>query len=169
MATIPPLLASASAALASVLLAGCAPSTDGAAGAGTSPTPTVTVTVTVTPPTRPMTPSSSTTGKPPASPTPGAGQDRTIPTGPQAYTQDFVTAWVQRDRGRAQLLGTTDAVAEAFAHRLPTAPTFARCEGTAGSSYCTYDGKGFTVIVRVLNDASSHAQAHAVIEVRYSS
>jgi hypothetical protein len=125
----------------------------GATGSGTSaPTRTVTVTVTVTPPVSPVTPA----------------ENRPIPGNSQAYAQDFVTAWVRRDGARADQLAVQAAVRTAFAHRLADAPSLQRCEGAAGSSYCTFNGPGYSVIVRVLNDLASRSQPHAVIEVRYS-
>jgi hypothetical protein len=157
--------------LGTLALAACA-SGSGSPGAAssTSPpaTPTVTVTVTVTP----SSPAGSTTPSAPSTtagtPSAATADRRPIPSTQQGYTQDFVTAWVHRDQARAALLGTPTAVQTAFAHRLASAPTFRMCEGTAGSSYCTFDGAGYTVIVRVRNDLSTDAQPHAVIEVRYS-
>ena len=49
-----------------------------------------------------------------------------------------------------------------------TAPTFAACEGAAGSSYCTWEGDEYTMTVRVRNEAAAEQQQHAVTEVKFA-
>jgi hypothetical protein len=134
-------------------LSGCSSGAALGAGAGTDPTPpttTRTVTVTVTP-------------------TPPRATDQPIPTVPQTYAEEFVAAWVRRDRTRATQLGTADAVGSAFARSVTTAPSLAGCEGAMGSTYCTFKGSTFSMIVRVLNEMTRQGQPHAVIEARFGS
>ena len=128
----------------------------------TDPSPTtVTVTTTVT--------SSPTTRTPridPSPTTPPAAKDApAIPRSAQDYGTAFVKAWVDRDRTRATQLGTEAAVKAAFASTVDTAPRFVRCEGAAGSSYCTWQGDEYTMQVRLRNEQASTGQPHAVTEV----
>ena len=166
---------------AALAAAGVLGACGGSAGAGSSDTtsdtsgpttPTVTVTVTATPtatttipiPTlsRPGKPNSTVSTPPPAKDPP------VIPRTPQAYAQAFVTAWVGRDRPRAAQLGLGTAVDTAFASTVKTAPTFKTCEGAAGSSYCTWQGDEYTMVVRVGNERVAQHQEQAVREVRFT-
>jgi hypothetical protein len=162
--------ASAATALALTTITGCQ---GGNATAGSSGTPPGTDTVTVTqtsPPTSatPSTPSRTTTlGG--LSEVPTTSRDLSLPSSPQAYTAAFVAAWVRRDRIRANELATPSAVTAAFAHRAGSAPQFQRCDGAMGSSYCTWHGTGYTLIVRVLNYEVQAHHRHAIIEARYGS
>ncbi|WP_344194303.1 hypothetical protein [Pedococcus aerophilus] len=128
----------------------------------TSPDPTtVTVTTTASP--------SSTTRKPqvdssPTTPPPGKDAPA-IPRSAQDYGTAFVAAWVEGDRTRATQLGTEAAVKAAFASTVDTMPRFVRCEGAAGSSYCTWEGNEYTLQVRLRNEMASLGQPHAVTEV----
>lgn len=160
---------------AATTLAGCGGGAAGGPGSSSptspgptstaTPAPTVTVTVTRTAtagPTPPPSPGSTMTVPPPA------GDSTLIPDNAQAYAQAFVAAWVARDTKRAAVLGTPDAVRVAFASTVRTAPRFTGCQGAAGSAYCTWQGKEYTLTVRVLNELASTRQAHAVTEVRFT-
>jgi hypothetical protein len=155
-------------------LAGCRAADQGPGGGGTASPPTVTRTVTVTvtptvPPTVPP-PRLSNPVTPPVSPmTPPQAKDQPIPSTSQSYAQDFVAAWARQDRARLDELGSPAAVTAASARRATTAPSLTRCEGAAGSSYCTFTGSDYSMIVRVLNEMASQAQPHAVIELRFGS
>ena len=127
----------------------------------TPATATVTVTTTVTAGTTSRTPhlDPSLTTPPPAKDAPA------IPRTAQDYGTAFVKAWVDRDRTRATQLGTEAAVESAFASTVDTMPRFVRCEGAAGSSYCTFEGDEYTMRLRVRNELASLGQLHAVAEV----
>jgi hypothetical protein len=158
---------------ATTLLGGCATGADGTA-AGTTPTTTTpttpTTTVTVTATSSIPAPTLSRPGKPnPTFSTPPPAKDpAVIPDDPKAYGQAFVTAWVDRDRARAQRLGTATAVEAAFDSAPRAAPAFRSCEGAAGSSYCIWQGDEYTMTVRILNEKSSLRQEHAVTEVTFT-
>ncbi|MEO5983803.1 MAG: hypothetical protein ABIQ13_15990 [Pedococcus sp.] len=123
--------------------------------------PTATVTTTVT-----ATPTSRTPQIDPSLTTPPPGKDApAIPRAAQDYGTAFVKAWVERDRTRATQLGTEAAVKAAFASSVATMPRFARCEGAAGSSYCTWEGDEYTMRLRLRNEMASLGQPHAVAEV----
>lgn len=164
------------AALSAALLGGCGSGGSDAAGTtnGSSPTtPTVTVTVTTTPtapPTTTPTTGPTSPGQPDGTMTipPPADDPVTIPADPKSYGQAFVTAWVERDKTDATRLGTTAAVDTAFGSTVETAPELTRCEGAAGSSYCTWEGDDYTMTVRILNEAASQRQMHAVAEVKFA-
>jgi hypothetical protein len=167
-------------AAAAALLGACGSTTGSGAGGPTSPTtttpqPTATTTATTTTetagPTPTVLPASPTSpGKPNTTMTipPPAKDPVAIPRDPKAYGQAFVTAWVDRDRDDATILGTTSAVSAAFASTVKTAPTFVTCEGAMGSSYCTWEGDEYTMTVRVGNEAAAEQQQHAVTEVRFA-
>jgi hypothetical protein len=162
-------------ALAGVLLSACGPSGGAASTASalsttsTPPPATVTVTTTVTArptATRPVptTPVRPTIDPSPTTPPPGKDAPA-VPRSAQDYGIAFVTAWVEGDRARLTQLGTESAVKAASATRVDTAPRFERCEGAAGSSYCTWAGDGYTLQLRILNETASRGQLHAVTEV----
>jgi len=162
----------ATAALVGIVLAGCGPadrSRTPSATASSSQTPaTVTVTTIVTvPPTAtrpvPTKPTGPTIEPSPTTPPP-AKDAPPIPRSAQDYGIAFVTAWVNGDRAHATLLGTESAVKDAFAAEPGTAPRFQRCEGAAGSSYCTWVGTEYTLQLRILNETASVGQPHAVVE-----
>jgi hypothetical protein len=162
---------------ASALLSACggsagAGSSDSSSTTGTSgpTTPTVTVTVTATAPSTLPTPTLSRPGKPNGtmSTPPPARDPLVIPDNPQAYAQAFVATWVDRDRARAARLATATAVETAFASTVTTAPTFSRCEGAAGSTYCTWEGDEYTMTVRVGNEMVAQRQEQAVREVKFA-
>ena len=156
------------------LLSACGSTGSGAGGTSsttstaTPSTVTVTVTPTATSTATSATPSSP--GKPNTTMTipPPAKDPVAIPSSPKAYGQAFVTAWVGRDRDDAARLGTTSAVDTAFDSTVKTAPKFTTCEGAAGSSYCTWEGDEYTMTVRILNEAASQRQRHAVSEVKFA-
>ena len=167
----------AAALCATALLSACgssagAGSGDSGSSSGTSgpTTPTVTVTVTATAPSTLPAPTLSRPGKPGTTmSTPPPAQDPVvIPDNPQAYAQAFVTAWVDRDRPRAAKLAVASAVDTAFATTVTKAPTFTTCEGAAGSSYCTWQGEEYTMVVRVGNERVAQHQEQAVGEVRFT-
>jgi hypothetical protein len=142
-------------------------STGGTGGAAPAPsTATVTVTATIAPPTLgltdPVTPDPALLSTPPPTGAP------MVPADPQAYGQAFVTAWVDRDRATAAHLGTPTAVSSAFARTATTAPVFEKCEGAAGSSYCTWQGQKYSLIVRIGNERVAQHQDQAVFEVRFT-
>ena len=167
------LCASAAGLLALGVIAGCG---SGAADDGSPPTATTSATSTPTagtvtaepPTTEPSTTEPSTTGPkldlPPTTP-PGAKDAPAIPRAAQDYGTAFVTAWVGGDRARATQLGTESAVKAAFASRVEAMPRFVRCEGAAGSSYCTWAGDEYTLQVRLGNELASRGEPHAVTEV----
>jgi hypothetical protein len=179
------LVTRAAAAAATLVAVGLLSACGSSAGAGSSDasttsstsgptTPTVTVTVTATPTSTSTStlpsPTLSKPGKPnPAVSTPPPAKDPlVIPGNPQAYAQAFVTTWVDRDRARAAKLGIATAVNAAFASTVKTAPTFKSCEGAAGSSYCTWQGDEYTMVVRVGNERVAQHQEQAVQEVRFT-
>ncbi len=165
---------SVTAGLLAVAVVSSCGSSDPTAGSSSATTPTVattsassttpatvTVTTTVT--------ASATSRTPQIDPTlttPPPGKDApAIPRSAQDYGTAFVKAWVDRDRTRASQLGTEAAVETAFASTVDTMPRFVRCEGAAGSSYCTFEGDEYTMRVRVRNELASLGQLHAVAEV----
>jgi hypothetical protein len=147
-------------------VAGSAPTTTatGTSSSTTSSTPlptTVTVTTTVT-----ASPTSRTPHIDPSPTTPPPGKDApAIPRSAQDYGTAFVKAWVDGDRSRATLLGTESAVKSAFASSADAMPRFVRCEGAAGSSYCTWAGDEHTIQLRLGNETASLGQPDAVNEV----
>lgn len=93
-----------------------------------------------------------------------------LPTDAQAYAQALVDAWQAGDRAGAERLADPDEVDDLFDEDdLLGSPTFVRCEGAAGSSYCTWQGTGsegpWTLQVRVGNEAVSQGQERAVTEI----
>ena len=148
-----------------------------AAGSTTTPsttaaptTPASTVTVTVTATSSLPVPTLTKPGKPNTtmSTPPPAKDPLVIPGNPKAYGQAFVTAWVDRNKANLQTLGTSDAVRSISTATPTKAPTFTRCEGAAGSSYCTWQGDEYTLTVRVLNEKSSLRQEQAVTEAKFA-
>ncbi len=125
----------------------------------TPATVTVTTTVTASPTSRTPHLDPSITTPPPAKDAPA------IPRSAQDYGTAFVKAWVDHDRTRASQLGTEAAVKAAFASTVDTMPRFVRCEGAAGSSYCTFEGDEYTMRLRLRNELASLGQLHAVAEV----
>jgi hypothetical protein len=136
----------------------------------TTPTVTVTATATQTPPSTLPSPTLSKPGKPGTtfSTPPPAKDPLVIPGTPQAYAEAFVAAWLDRDRPRAAKLAVATAVNAAFASTARTAPTSKGCEGAAGSTYCAWEGAGFTMVVRVGNERVSQHQEQGVREVRFT-
>jgi hypothetical protein len=95
----------------------------------------------------------------------------TLPTSIEAYADAFVAAWHVGDTTTLDRLGTPDAVTKAHAHDDVAPQTWTRsgCDGTAGSSFCTYgDPANDQLIVQVGNEAASLGQDHAVTDVRFS-
>lgn len=138
-------------------------------GSGEEADGPVTVTETVT--ADPSTPSGTTTtadDEPtgPGTTTPSAPATDDFPTDAQAYAQALIDAWQAGDRDRAvQLVRDPDDADELFDDDLSPAPTFERCEGAAGSSYCTWTGTGYEVVVRVGNEAASAGEPGAISDV----
>jgi hypothetical protein len=96
-----------------------------------------------------------------------------IPTNAEDYAIAFIEAWATGDQETALALGTQEAVDTIFAFEpggeegSPAVWTLDHCEGAAGSSFCTFTAGGDPeVVVRVLNEAASLGQQHAVSEVR---
>ncbi len=163
---------SAAAVGLSVLLAGCGEgSTGGQPATTSSSSATTSSTSSTTSPTTPPAATPSTTRSTPdttLSTPPPAHDPKPVPDNPQAYAKAFVAAWVDHDKGRAEQLGSRAAVKAIFATRAPSAPAFTGCEGAAGSSYCTWEGTEYTVLVRVQNAAASAKELHAVSEAKVS-
>ncbi len=151
--------------LAGVALAGC--SSDG--DDESSPTVTVTETVTSSATAAPSTTPTDATSAPSTTPSDGASPAPAgpLPTDAQAYAQALITAWQADDRASAaRLVRDADELDDLFGEDdLTGVPTFAMCEGAAGSSYCTWNGTGYDIVVRVANEAASAGQEGAITEV----
>lgn len=154
-------------ALGGPVLAACS----GDDGDTASPTVTVTQTVTEGPSSSGGTsdgsgesPTSEATG---GSSTPsGGGSATAFPTDAQAYAQALVDAWQAGDRDLAvQLVRDPDDADELFDDDLAGTPTLQGCEGAAGSSYCTFTGQGYEIVVRVANETATAGQPGAVSDV----
>lgn len=99
---------------------------------------------------------------------PPARDPEPLPNNPEAYAKAFVAAWMSSNRPRAEELATQSAVKAVFGSRDPKGPVFKRCEGAAGSTYCTWEGTEYTLTVRVANERASNAQLQAVTEARFA-
>jgi hypothetical protein len=131
---------------------------------GSSSTTTTTSPPTTSPPSTTARPTPDTTLRTP----PPATDPEPVPDNPQAYAKAFVAAWVDNDKGRARQLGEEGAVKAIFSARAPDAPTFIRCEGAAGSTYCNWEGHEYTLVVRVKNQSASAGKPHAVFEATFA-
>ncbi|MDT9595127.1 hypothetical protein RDV89_18715 [Nocardioides zeae] len=160
-------------AMGGAALAACSGGDDEAA-----PTPTVTVTETVTPDASPTSTGTGgsdeggagggATSTPTTAPTDGGGgAGGALPTDAQAYAQAFVDAWQAGDRPAAeQLVRDLDDADELFDEDdLRGTPALQGCEGAAGSSYCTFVGDNYQVVVQVGNEAASAGQPGAISDV----
>lgn len=157
------------AVLAGAALSACSDSDD-----SSSPTVTVTETVTSSPtPSTEATPPEQATEQPTATsddassaPTAGSATGP-LPTDAQDYAQALIDAWQAGDRAAAErLVRDPDEVDDIFDEDdLTGDPVFAVCEGAAGSSYCTWNGTGYDILVRVANEAASAGQEGAISEV----
>ena len=95
----------------------------------------------------------------------------TLPTSLEAYADAFVAAWHVGDTTTLDRLGTADAVTKAHARDDLAPQTWTRsgCDGTAGSSFCTYnDPANDQLILQVGNQAAALGQDHAVTDVRFA-
>ncbi|GAB3090130.1 hypothetical protein [Nocardioides zeae] len=153
--------------LAGVALSACSDSDD-------ESSPTVTVTETVTssatasassPTSTPTEPGGSSTAS--SAPTSGSAATGPLPTDAQGYAQALIDAWQAGDRAAAErLVRDPDEVDDLFDEDdLTGDPVFAMCEGAAGSSYCTWNGTGYDIVVRVANETASAGQEGAISEV----
>lgn len=98
-----------------------------------------------------------------------AGTD-VIPNTPEEYSTALIETWERGDQDAAARLASPAAVATLFSRDSggPGQWTLQACEGTAGSSYCTFGAGGDPhVVVRVANEAASRSEANAVNEVRF--
>ena len=153
------------AVLAGAALSACSDSDD-------SSSPTVTVTETVTSSARPSTEAipteqpTATSDDASSAPTSGSATGP-LPTDAQDYAQALIDAWQAGDRAAAErLVRDPDEVDDLFDEDdLTGDPVFAVCEGAAGSSYCTWNGTGYDIVVRVANEAASAGQEGAISEV----
>lgn len=151
------------AAAAALTLAACS-GDDGDASDGPA-TETVTVTETPSdPPSETASPSDSGTAAPADPGTPAEGE---IPTDPQTYAQALVDAWLDGDRATAEsLVADPDDADELFDDDdIVGVPEFSRCEGAAGSTYCTWIGQGYEIVIQVANEAASLGELGAVLDV----
>ncbi len=143
----------------------------GSTSSATTGSSSASTTATTPPTTRPATSTQSATARPTPDTTlrtpPPATDPEPVPDNPQAYAKAFVAAWVDNDKGRARQLGEEGAVKAIFSARAPGAPTFIRCEGAAGSTYCNWEGHEYTLVVRVKNQAASAGKPHAVFEATF--
>jgi hypothetical protein len=102
-------------------------------------------------------------GSPTAGHTPPAGP--TYPTGARAYAQALLRAWARKDYARLAQLASADAVQQikdsAQTGGLPNANWHhVGCNGTAGSTYCTFrNDNGDETVIRLLNTGLGHASA----------
>ena len=90
------------------------------------------------------------------------------PATAQAYSEKLLTAWGQLQVSVLADLTTPAAQTEILAISAPPnqAWTFQRCDGAAGSSYCSFLSKdGDVITVRVINETLG--KAHAVSEVKF--
>ena len=105
--------------------------------------------------------------KPPAGvPEPGPTDISPIyPSTAEAYSKAVVTAWIHDDPSWLGAL-TTPEVNDDILDLLPSVNdqwTYLRCDGTAGSSYCSFtNAYGDLLIIRITH--SLLGQAHAAIE-----
>ncbi|MDQ1103351.1 hypothetical protein QE364_001627 [Nocardioides zeae] len=152
------------AVLAGAALSACSDSDD-----ESSPTVTVTETVTSSPSTSTSTPTEQPgdTSGASSAPTSAAAPTGPLPTDAQEYAQALIDAWQAGDRAAAErLVRDPDEVDDLFDEDdLTGDPVFAMCEGAAGSSYCTWNGTGYDIVVRVANEAASAGQEGAISEV----
>lgn len=121
-----------------LLLAACGSDDD---SADTTDTTTTTTEVTTASSETTAPPASETTAAPPSSgettAPPGDGE---LPTDTEAWAVELVRAWGAGDRDRSAQLATAEVVDALFGHADPGGDDWAldRCEGAAGSTYCTF-------------------------------
>jgi hypothetical protein len=63
----------------------------------------------------------------------------------------FVEAWRQGSEAAMEILATPEATAQSAGIEPPSVATFQRCEGAAGSIYCSWQADDGEVVVRVSN------------------
>jgi hypothetical protein len=137
------------------LLAGCQPKADpdAAPSANTTVGPAATTAATPSAPT-PATTSAA-----------GCAMTGTA-TGGDGTAQQFMKAWLSCDTATLKTLTSDAAYAQVVKIGVPKLDMTwvkAACDGTAGSTYCTYRNKlGSDVIIKVRNDGG----AHPITEVR---
>ena len=93
------------------------------------------------------------------------------PTEVDAYATALVEAWERGDRETAAGFATEDALGVLFSRDGGGATTWTleSCEGTAGSSYCTFGAGGDAkVIVRVSNEIAQLGGPAGAIEIRFA-
>lgn len=127
-----------------VALAGCG------AAAATGPSTTDGSTTTAIAPGSPSSPTTVSTSPP-------------IPTGAASYAQAGYTAWSRGDTDALAMLTTLDAFTTLNENPWQEGWAFDHCEGTAGSTYCTWNLAGDQLVLQVGNETASSAQAHAII------
>jgi len=109
----------------------------------------------------------TTTGQPPAPPPPGPTDiSPTYPSTVEAYSEEVLDAWAGDQPSWLQAL-TTEAVYYGIIDLNATANdqwTLHRCDGTAGSSYCSFiNPDGDVLTLRISHQLLS--QAHAATDV----
>lgn len=151
--------------VAASALAACSGNSDD--DAGSPVTETVTVTETPSESTTSSAPTETTEPPTEGSSTPADPNDAEIPTEPQAYAQALIDAWLAGDRATAEaLVADPDDAEELFDEDDVTGvPEFSRCEGAAGSTYCTWTGTGYEIVIRVGNEAVSLGELGAITDV----
>jgi hypothetical protein len=173
----PTRVAAVVAAALALTLAACSSDDEPSASTTTStaaPSTTTTAATTTAPSETTAAPTTSTTAAPAPTTTPTTPGEAALPTTPEAYATGMIEAWVAGDQAEASRYGTPDAVTTLFGlesggEEGSPPPTWSldHCEGAAGSSYCSFTAGGSAgVTLRVLNEAASQGQEHAVTEVR---
>lgn len=137
-------------------------STTTAAGADATTSTTVAEATTTT--AAPV-PATTATTEPPL----GEGDGPAIPSDPAEYATALIRAWELGDAPVAEVFATDDAFDQLFAFEGAGAPgvwQLVRCEGAAGSTYCTFNAGGDpTLVVRVSNELAAQSSPDAVTEV----
>jgi hypothetical protein len=110
-------------------------------------------------------PATTATTEPPL----GEGDAPAIPSDPAEYATALIRAWELGDAPVAEVFATDDAFNQLFAFEGAGAPgvwQLVRCEGAAGSTYCTFNAGGDpTLVVRVVNELAAQSSPDAVTEV----
>lgn len=150
-------------AAAVLLVHGCGDSGDGDSASVTLPPLTSTATTAITSTTSTTTSTTTTTTR--SASTTTTAPATTARRATDATAQAFFEAWVANDATKLAANGEAGAIAQANA--LASSRTrpwvFDRCEGAAGSVYCSWIDAGTRLVVRVRN---VEPPPRAVIEVR---
>lgn len=89
-----------------------------------------------------------------------------LPNNPEAYAAGAFEAWTEGDEDLLARLMTDGARRTLEEGSLDASADwdFERCEGAAGSTYCTWSGPDGTLSFRVANQAASSGEEHAIAE-----